>query len=85
LSYELFIERSAQKALSKIPDPDQERIIEVIKALGEGPRPPGCKKLSGREAWRIRVGNYRLIYEIDDKIKKVLIVLVGHRREIYRF
>jgi len=85
LSYELFIERSAQKALSKIPDPDQVRIIEAIKALGGGPRTPGCKKLSGRDAWRIRVGNYRVIYEIDDKINKVLIILVNHRREIYRF
>jgi mRNA interferase RelE/StbE len=85
LSYELFIERSAQKALSKIPDPYQERIIEAIKALGKEPRPPDCKKLSGREAWRIRVGNYRVIYEIDDKINKVLIILVSHRREIYRF
>ena len=77
MSYELFIERSAQKALSKIPDPDQVRIIEAIKALGGGPRTPGCKKLSGRDACKI--------YEIDDKINKVLIILVNHRREIYRF
>ena len=85
MSYELFIERSAQKTLSKIHEPDQERIIKSIKALGEKPRPPGCIKLSGREAWRIRVGNYRVIYEIDDKINKILIILIRHRREIYRF
>jgi len=85
LRYELFIERTAQKYLSKISDINQERIIEAIMALCESPRPHGCKKLSGREAWRIRVGNYRIIYEIDDKDRKIQIILVRHRRDIYRF
>ena len=71
--------------------PDSEdKVIGIsnqlaIKALAKVPRPPGCKKLSGREAWRIRVGNYRIIYEIDDKESTVLIVIIRHRREIYRF
>jgi mRNA interferase RelE/StbE len=48
------------------------------------PRPPGCKKLRGENAWRIRVGDYRIIYEIHDQISQVIVVTVGHRREVYR-
>ena len=85
MSYKLFIERSAQKALSKIPSADQDKIINSIEMLSHKPRPDGCKKLSGRDAWRIRVGNYRVIYEIDDKKFDILIVIIGHRRDVYRF
>jgi mRNA interferase RelE/StbE len=85
LSYKLLIERSAQKDLAKIPDSDQHRIISAIEMLSQEPRPQGCKKLSGREAWRIRVGNYRVIYEIDDKKSEILVVVIGHRRDVYRF
>lgn len=82
--YEVFIEKLAQKELLNIPRNDQERIIQVIHALSENPRPHNVRKLSGREAWRVRVGKYRIIYEIDDDKLTVLIVLVGHRKEIYR-
>lgn len=78
------IERSAQKSLAKIGQPDQDHIVEAIRGLQEDPRPPGTKKLSGRTAWRIRVGGYRAIYEIDDDNSSVLVVVVGHRREVYR-
>ncbi len=65
--YRLFIEKQAQKDLAKISNPDQSRIINAIQNLSENPRPTAVKKLIGRDAWRIRVGNYRIIHEIDDE------------------
>jgi len=62
--YTIEILRSAQKQLSKIERREQSRIIEAVQKLTETPRPPGCKKLSGRPAWRIRMGSYRVIYEV---------------------
>ena len=76
--------RSAQKQLSKINRQDQTRIIEAINTLAANPRPSGCKKLSGRPAWRIRVGSYRVVYEVHDDQIIVLVVAIGHRKEIYR-
>jgi mRNA interferase RelE/StbE len=84
LSYKVFIESSAQKDLSKIPQQYQNRIIKAIRALSQNPHPAGSKKLSGRDAWRIRVGNYRIIYEIHDDRLIILIVVIGHRKDIYR-
>jgi mRNA interferase RelE/StbE len=84
LRYELFIERRAQKQLAKIPEPDRGRIVAAVEGLAEEPRPLGVKKLTGREAWRIRVGDYRIIYEIHDKNLMVLVIALGHRRDIYR-
>ncbi|MEK9149690.1 MAG: type II toxin-antitoxin system RelE/ParE family toxin [Candidatus Desantisbacteria bacterium] len=84
MNYKIFIEKSAQRSLAKIPQPYQDRLVEVIRKLGRNPRPMSVRKLSGRNAWRIRVGNYRVIYEIDDDQLKVLIIVVGHRREVYR-
>jgi mRNA interferase RelE/StbE len=84
MGYKVFIEKLAQKELLNIPKNDQNRIIEAIQALSKNPRPHNVKKLSGREAWRIRVGKYRIIYEIDDGKLTILVILVGHRKEIYR-
>ncbi|MCD6343288.1 MAG: type II toxin-antitoxin system RelE/ParE family toxin [Spirochaetaceae bacterium] len=75
---------SAQKILSKINRQEQERIIAAINSLTNTPRPAGCKKLSGRPAWRIRIGSYRIIYEIQDNKLIVTVVHIGHRREVYR-
>jgi len=83
LSYSLLIEKTAQKELSKIPHPDRKKIITAIKGLENNPHPAGSKKLSGREAWRMRIGNYRVIYEINDEKLIVLIVKVGHRQSVY--
>jgi len=82
--YHVFIERRAQESLAKIAQPHQARIIAAIQGLSENPRPSGVIKLSGRPAWRIRVGSYRVIYEITDKELVVLVVEVGHRRGGYR-
>ena len=84
MNYEIFIERSAQQSLSKIPRLYQDRLVEAIHKLRRNPRPVGVQKLIGRNAWRIRVGNYRVIYEIDDDQSKVLVVVTGHRRDVYR-
>lgn len=85
MSWQVVILPRAQKDLAKIPSPFYESIKKRILSLGEDPRPSGCQKLKGRErAWRIRAGDYRVIYEIDDASVLVTVVDVGHRREIYR-
>ncbi|MGV8075079.1 MAG: type II toxin-antitoxin system RelE/ParE family toxin [Syntrophobacteraceae bacterium] len=84
MRYELLIERSAQKQLSRIAQPARDRIVTTVRELAEEPRPVGVKKLAGREAWRIRVGDYRIIYEIHDQLLTVLVVSIGHRRDVYR-
>ena len=83
MTYTIEILRSAQKELSKIQTQDQKRIIENIRKLAENPRPSGCKKLSVRPAWRIRIGAYRVVYEIYDEHLLVLVVTIGHRKEAY--
>lgn len=84
MKYTLQIEKAAQKLLARIPQPYQDRIINMIFALAMDPRPVNVCKLSGRDAWRIRVGDYRVIYEINDRQLTVLVVSLGHRKEIYR-
>ncbi len=81
--YEVQIERTAQKQLQKIPAPHFNRIIKAIYALGANPRPHGFKKLSGRDGYRIRIGDYRVIYLIEDAVLKVFVIEIGHRKEIY--
>jgi mRNA interferase RelE/StbE len=84
MSYEITISRVAQKELAALDRQVYERVKVAVLALADDPRPTGCLKLSGREGWRIRVGNYRVIYEIDDTVRIVSIVHVGHRGRIYR-
>lgn len=83
-SYNLEIKRGAEKDIRNLLDADRRRIISKITALQENPRPFGCEKLKGEEAFRIRQGNYRIIYTVDDDTHAVTIVKVGHRREVYR-
>jgi mRNA interferase RelE/StbE len=84
MTYSLSILRRAQKELAQVPAGDYERLVEAIHGLGGNPRPSGCRKLSGREGWRIRSGNFRVIYEIDDDQHLVTILHVGNRRDVYR-
>ena len=84
MKYKVLIEKAALKILKKIDSSHQKRIITAINNLGTNPRPAGCVKLSGRNAWRIRIGSYRVIYEIQDKDLIVLVVTLGNRKEIYR-
>ncbi len=84
MSYALVIERAAQKSLAKISPPYRDRVIRAIEELATDPRPQGVKKLRHREAWRLRVGGYRVIYEIHDDDVMVLVIRIRHRREAYR-
>jgi len=83
-SYELLFKKSVAKDLRRLPQEDVRRILGRIRGLAEDPRPSNCEKLSGLERYRIRVGTYRVIYEIGDGRLTVLVVKVGHRSEVYR-
>lgn len=82
--YEIDILRVAQKQLAGIDRSAQPGIVAAIRSLAANPRPAGCIKLSGRPAWRIRVGAYRVIYEIHDARLVVTVIAMGHRSDIYR-
>jgi len=83
--YEVYLERSAGNDLKRLPTSVFHRIILEIKTLAENPRPSGCRKITGsKNDWRIRVGDYRVVYEIDEKARAVRIMRVRHRREVYR-
>ena len=84
MSYRIEVRPAARKALRSLPRPVVERIDVAILALADTPRPSGCVKLTNQEAWRIRVGDYRIIYEIHDAALVVTVIEVGHRRAIYR-
>ena len=85
MNYQILIERRARREIVRLPVDISRRVAEAIDALIAQPRPPGCKKLAGsRNEWRIRIGDYRILYEIDDRARQVRVYAVGHRREIYR-
>jgi mRNA interferase RelE/StbE len=83
-SYRLEVKRSAAKEIADLPKAECQRVVAKIQLRARDPRPHGCEKLSGAEKYRIRQGNYRLLYAIDDSTKLVTIVKVGNRREIHR-
>ena len=85
MSYAIFILRRAQKEMAKLSPEVYGRIKEAIWNLKDNARPTISKKLTGREGWCIRIGNYRVIYEIDDINRIITILHVGHRRDVYRF
>ncbi|MEM1093275.1 MAG: type II toxin-antitoxin system RelE/ParE family toxin [Bacteroidota bacterium] len=84
MNYRIEILRRAAKALSKLQKQDYERVRDAIRDLGITPRPAGCKKLVGRDGWRIKVGRYRVIYDIEDAVRVLTVVDVGHRKDIYK-
>ena len=83
-SYSLVIKKSAERELRALPKADVRRVTERIRGLAPNPRPPGNEKLSGQERYRIRQGDYRIVYAVDDEGHAVEIVKIGHRREVYR-
>lgn len=83
MAYQIAIKKSAVKSLAKIPEPYFSTIKQAIFKLAGDPRPNGYKKLEGREAFRIRVADYRIIYEIEDKILLIEVIAIGHRNDIY--
>ena len=85
MSYRVLIRPSAERDLARIDPSHRRRLAAKIDALTENPRPPGCVKLTGSAAlWRVRVGDYRIIYSVSDVVQIVQIIHVAHRREIYR-
>ena len=83
--YEVHLERAAENDPRRLSATAFHRIIPHIRALAENPRPSNCRKLTGsKDDWRIRIGDYRVLYEIDEKAKAVKIMRVRHRREVYR-
>lgn len=84
MSYSILILPRAQRELSSLPQVTYEKIKLAIGHLGEIPRPQGCAKLRGRDGWRIRVGDYRVIYKLEDEERRVIILQIGHRRDVYR-
>jgi mRNA interferase RelE/StbE len=83
-SYKLLIKPSAAKELEAIPKKERLRIVARIRRLATEPRPIGSEKLSGNDKLRIRQGNYRVVFGVDDTAHEVIIVKIGHRREVYR-
>jgi len=83
--YSVLLERAAEKDLARLPSAMHDRVIAALQSLRQNPRPPGCRKLTGTKAdWRIRVGDYRVIYEIADVIRVVRVHRIRHRGEVYR-
>lgn len=83
--YKVSVKKSAVKALTKLPKPVVNRLVTAIRKLAGEPRPTGCKKLQGQDdLWRIRVGDYRVVYSIEDTIMIVDVIQVAHRKDIYR-
>ena len=84
-SYEIEISRTAEQQLRKLPRNDQERIVRAIRPLAQTPRPRGSRKLTGYDnVFRIRVGHYRLLYSISSTQLVIIVLKIGHRREVYR-
>jgi len=82
--YRVLVKKTAADELGRIPKKELLKIIERIRSLEENPQPFSCEKLSTQERYRIRQGNYRIVYSIDDDGRAVEIFKIGHRREVYR-
>jgi mRNA interferase RelE/StbE len=80
----LGIKRSALKELTRLPRKDRGRVVSQIRALAAEPRPIGAERLSGRERYRVRQGNHRILYEIEDAVLRIMVVRIGHRRDVHR-
>ena len=83
-AYDLRLKRSAERDLDNLPSRTHDRIIARLMSLKENPLPVGVVKLKGREGYRLRVGDYRVIYTVDDINMKVEVLSVAHRKEVYR-
>jgi len=84
MPYRLRITETARREFRRLPAHTRERVRHTIEALADDPRPHGCKKLRGVEAYRVRVGDYRVIYDVDDALQTIMVLRIKHRREAYR-
>jgi mRNA interferase RelE/StbE len=83
-SYEVVFKASVSKDLRPLPRKDVQRILDAIRSLAANPRPPQSRKLAGEDKYRLRCGDYRILYQIEDRILTVCVVKVGHRKDVYR-
>jgi mRNA interferase RelE/StbE len=81
--YRIELRPAAVRALRKLDPPVARRLQAAIALLAEDPRPPASRPLRGRPAWRVRVGDYRVIYTIEDDVLLIVVVTLGHRRDVY--
>ncbi|HYQ73908.1 type II toxin-antitoxin system RelE family toxin [Cellulomonas sp.] len=84
MTYRVDIRPAAVRALRKVDHQDRPRIQAAIALLARDPRPPGARALRGRDGYRVRVGDYRILYTVDDGVLVVVVVTLGHRREVYQ-
>jgi len=85
MSYQIQIKRSAQKELEVLPKRNQRRIVRAIESLIEDPRPPGVRKIvGGEDLYRLRVGDYRVLYQIQEAVLTIWAIRIGYRRDIYK-
>jgi mRNA interferase RelE/StbE len=84
VTYDIQLLPVAARAIRKLPPEAKRRIEAAIELLAEDPRPPAAKKLTARPEWRVRTGDYRVLYRIEDHVLTVVVVHAGHRREVYR-
>ena len=82
--YKVELRRRVRQSLDKLPEKDHRVVITVLESLEQEPRPRGVEKIRGTELWRIRKGDYRAIYYIDDREQTITVVRIGHRRDVYR-
>jgi len=85
MPYTVKLKRSAEKELDNLPTKIHDKVINILLSLKENPFPRNSKKLRGREGYRIRVGDYRILYLVDDLDKNIEVISVAHRREVYRY
>ena len=84
MSFDVRLSKIAERNLAKIPKRDGERIRTALRILEYDPYPPAARKLVNVEAWRVRIGNYRIIYDVREQELLVLVITIGHRKDVYR-
>jgi len=84
MRYSVFILRRAQKEMAALPLEVYPRVRDAKRDLADDPRPPGVRKRAGRDGWRLRVCDYRVIYDVDDESRRITVLHIGHRRDVYR-
>ncbi len=84
MTFSVVVLPSAVRAIRKLPPDGRRRVQAVIELLAEDPRPPAARRLTARPEWRVRSGDYRVLYRVDDEVLTVVVVHAGHRREVYR-
>ena len=84
MPYDVYLHPSAKRQLDGLPGGVRPRIDDALRKLGDNPRPGGCRKLAGGDCWRVRVGDYRIIYTVDDQKRRVSVAWIGLRKDAYR-